>query len=322
MAVELTDLRYFVAVAEEGHVTRAAERLGMQQPPLSARIKQLETKLEVQLFRRKARGMELTEAGRSLFQDAKDLLARLDQALVSSRSIARGEQGALRIGIAPTAPFHPFVPRSIRAFRAAHPRVALTLSEGLSNEVQRELTQKQSDVAFVRVARLTDDQLTVDLLFDEPLIAALPTSHRLARGRRDPLPSLDSLQADAFILYGPPGTGLYDETVRACAKAGFVPTIGQHAPRIASTLGLVAAGMGVALVPASMRHGAVDGVAYRRLPAAVDARVAMGLASRRHDPSAVVRSFVSLVTGAAQTFRQRFAVARQRSALLPVAGGS
>jgi DNA-binding transcriptional LysR family regulator len=305
MALELTDLRYFVTVAEEGHVTRAAERLGMQQPPLSTRIKQLESKLQVQLFRRKARGMELTEAGRSLFQDAKDLLARLDQALASSRSIARGELGALRIGIAPTAPFHPFVPRSIRAFRSAHPLIALTISEGLSNEVQRELTLKQSDVAFVRIARLADEQLHVDLLFDEPLIAALPKSHRLVRERRDPLPALSSLRDDAFVLYGPPGTGLYDETLRVCARAGFVPTIGQQAPRIASTLGLVAAGMGVALVPASMRHVKVDGVAYRRLPTSLGAKAVLGLASRRHDPSAVVQSFVKLVKEAAQAFREK-----------------
>ena len=305
MPVELTDLRYFVAVAEEGHVTRAAQRLGMQQPPLSTRIKLLESKLDIQLFRRRARGMELTEAGRSLFQDAKDLLSRLDAAVASSRSIARGEQGVLRIGIAPTAPFHPFVPRSIRAFRSAYPEIAVTLSEGLSNEVQRELMQKQSDVAFVRVARLADEQLTVDLLFDEPLIAALPKSHRLARQRRDALPSLEDLRADDFILYGPPGTGLYDETVRACARAGFVPRIGQHAPRIASTLGLVGAGMGVALVPASMRHVAVDGVSYRRLPASIDAKVALGLASRRHDPSAVVQNFTRSVKQAAQAFRQK-----------------
>lgn len=249
--------------------------------------------------------MELTEAGRSLFQDAQDLLARLDEAVASSRSIARGDQGALRIGIAPTAPFHPFVPRSIRAFRSAHPQIAVTLSEGLSNDVQRELTQKQSDVAFVRVARLADEQLTVDLLFDEPLMAALPKSHRLVRERRDRLPSLESLRADAFVLYGPPGTGLYDETVRACARAGFVPTVGQHAPRIASTLGFVAAGMGVALVPESMRHVAVDGVAYLRLPASVDAKVALGLASRQHDPSVVVQNFVRSVKQAAQTLRQR-----------------
>jgi DNA-binding transcriptional LysR family regulator len=305
MPIELTDLRYFVAVAEEGNVTSAAERLGMQQPPLSSRIKQLEAKLGFQLFRRKARGMELTDAGQSLFQDAKDLLVRLEEAVASSRSIARGNQGALRIGIAPTAPFHPFVPRSIRAFRSAYPQIALTISEGLSNDVQRELVQKQSDVAFVRVARLADEQLTVDVLFYEPLIAALPKTHRMVRERRNPLPSLESLQDDAFILYGPPGTGLYDETVSACAKAGFVPTIGQHAPRIASTLGFVAAGMGVALVPESMRHVAVDGVAYRRLPGSVEAKIPLGLASRRHDPSVVVQNFVGLVKQAARASREK-----------------
>lgn len=304
MALELTDLRYFVAVAEEGHVTRAAERLGIQQPPLSTRIKLLECKLDVQLFRRKARGMELTAAGQSLFEDTKDLLRRLDEAVASSRSVARGQLGVLRIGIAPTAPFHPFVPRSIRAFRAAHPNVALTISEGLSNDIQRELTQKQCDAAFVRVARLSDDQLSVDFLFDEPLIAALPQSHRLVRERRDPLPSLESLGSDSFVLYGPPGTGLYDETVRACAKAGFVPTIGQHAPRITSTLGFVAAGMGVALVPASMRHVKVDGVSYRRLPPSVDAKAVLGLATRRHEASAAVRNFVRLVKLAAQALRE------------------
>jgi DNA-binding transcriptional LysR family regulator len=305
MAMELTDLRYFVAVAEEGHVTRAAERLGIQQPPLSTRIKLLETKLDIQLFRRKPRGMELTDAGRSLFQDAKDVLARLEEAVASSRSISRGQQGALRIAIAPTAPFHPFVPRSIRAFRSAHPQIFVAISEGLSNEVQRDLLQKQSDVAFVRVARMAEQQLTVDLLFEEPLIAAMPKSHRLVRERRDALPSLESLHADAFVLYGPPGTGLYDETVRACAKAGFVPTIGQHAPRITSTLGFVAAGMGVALVPASMRHVTVDGVAYRRLPASVDAKAVMAIATRRHDPSALVQNFVRLVKQSAQTARQK-----------------
>ena len=296
MALELTDLRYFIAVAEEGHVTRAAERLGMQQPPLSTRIKLLEAKLDVQLFRRKARGMELTDAGQALFQDAKDVMQRLDRAVESANSVARGLKGQLRIGIAPTAPFHPFVPRNIRAFRSEYPDISVSISEGLSNEVQRELVQKRIDVAFVRVATMADLDLTVHLLFEEPLIAALPKAHRLARGRRDALPSLRSLEGDAFVLYGPPGTGLYDETMRACANAGFSPTIGQHAPRIASTLGFVAAGMGVALVPDSMRHVAVDGVAYKRLPASVKARAVLGIASRRHDPSAVVRNFLRLVT--------------------------
>jgi DNA-binding transcriptional LysR family regulator len=315
MAIELTDLRYFVAVAEEGHVTRAAERLGMQQPPLSMRIKLLEAKLDVQLFRRKSRGMELTDAGRALLQDAQDVLQRLDRAVVSSKAVARGLKGQLRIGIAPTAPFHPFVPRSIRAFRSAFPEVSLSISEGLSHEVQRELVHRLSDVAFVRVATLSDPELTANVLFEEPLIAALPEAHRFARERRRVLPSLKCLQADAFVLYGPPGTGLYDETMRACARAGFSPVIGQLAPRITSTLGFVAAGMGVALVPDSMSHVSVDGVVYKRLPTSVSAKAVLSIASRRHDPSAVVQNFLRLVTASAHSQSFRANTERDESAL-------
>lgn len=305
MAVELTDLRYFVAVAEEGHLTRAAEKLGMQQPPLSTRIRRLETKLDIQLFRRKARGMELTDAGRVLFEEAKDVLARVDRAVASSRSVARGLRGELRVGIAPTAPFHPFVPSNIRAFRAAYPGVAVAISEGLSNEVQRELAHKQMDVAFVRVASLENPELTVDVLLQEPLIVALPKEHALARDRRQTLRGLSSLKDDAFVLYGPPGTGLHDETMRACADAGFHPTIGQRAPRIASTLAFVAAGTGVSLVPESMQHVSVDGVVYKRLPKSAGATTVLAVASRRHDPSTVVQNFLRQVRVSAKTFSDR-----------------
>src|SRR5918994_7058132 len=110
-------LRYFIAVAEEGHITRAAERLGMQQPPLSQQIKAMERELDVQLFLRKPRGVELTEAGRVLLEDARAMLAHLDRALETARRTARGEQGRSCVGMTPTAPFHPLVPRAVRAFR-------------------------------------------------------------------------------------------------------------------------------------------------------------------------------------------------------------
>jgi DNA-binding transcriptional LysR family regulator len=110
MAIELRHLRYFVAVAQEGHITRAAERLGMQQPPLSQQIKALEQEIGVQLFRRKARGVELTEAGRTFLADAMSVLARVDEAVEATRRTAAGKQGRLRIGLPPSGPFHPFVP--------------------------------------------------------------------------------------------------------------------------------------------------------------------------------------------------------------------
>ena len=114
--MELRHLRYFIAVAEEGHVTRAAERLGMQQPPLSQQIQALERELDVQLFRRKPRGVELTDAGRALLDDARAILAHVDHAFATTRRTARGEQGRIAVGFTSSAPFHPFVPRVIRAF--------------------------------------------------------------------------------------------------------------------------------------------------------------------------------------------------------------
>jgi DNA-binding transcriptional LysR family regulator len=298
--MDLRHLRYFIAVAEEEHITRAAERLGMQQPPLSVQIKAMERELDVQLFRRKPRGVELTHAGRALLDDARAILALFDRALETTRRTARGEQGRLCLGIAPTAPFHPFVPRSIRAYREAFPLVSLTLEEGLSNEVSERLSNDQMDVAFVRTSATFTNNIVISPLLEEPMVVALPSHHAQAQGARDTALPLKRLASDSFILYGPPGTGIYDETVAACRAAGFSPRIGQQAPRITSTLGLVAAGLGIALVPQSLQNMTMNGVVYRRLKGAIQPMAVLGLASRRNDPSAVVRQFLNLVKRAAK----------------------
>ena len=139
--MELRHLRYFIAVAEEGHITRAAERLGMQQPPLSQQIRALERELGVQLFRRKPRGVELTDAGRALLDDARAILAHIDHAFATTRRTARGEQGRIAVGFTSSAPFHPFVPRVIRAFREAFPLVSLTLEESGTTELIDDLRE-------------------------------------------------------------------------------------------------------------------------------------------------------------------------------------
>ena len=127
--MELRHLRYFIAVAEEKHVTRAAERLGMQQPPLSQQIRALERELDVQLFRRKPRGVELTDAGSALLADARAVLSQIDHAFATTKRTARGEQGQIAVGFTSSAPFHPFVPRIIRSYRETFPLVSLTLEE-------------------------------------------------------------------------------------------------------------------------------------------------------------------------------------------------
>ena len=303
MTVELRHLRQFVAVAEEGHITRAAERLGMQQPPLSQRIKAIESEFDVQLFRRKARGVELTEAGRVLLDRARATIAQYDGAFEATRSAARGEQGRLCVGVLPTAPFHPFVPLVIRAFRVAFPLVSLTLDECLRKEALERLRDGQMDVAFMRSDVDESQNLLISPLLVEPMVVALPSDHALARGRRDGAIALKDLAGETFIIYARQlGPAFYEATMAACRKAGFSPRLGQEAPRITSALSLVAVGLGVTLVPACMQRVRMDGIAYRALKGVSQPKAVLNLASRRGDASPVVRNFVKLVRQAARNF--------------------
>ena len=305
--MELRHLRQFVAVAEEGHITRAAERLGMQQPPLSQRIKAIEDELNVQLFLRKPRGVALTEAGRVFLERARATLAHYDGAFEATRSAARGEQGRLCIGIQPTTLFHPFVPFVIRAFRTAYPQVTLTLDECLRTEQIERLRNQQLDIGFLRSALDGQDGLLVYPLLIEAMVAALPSDHPLARkGRRAASLSLKDLADEQFIIYArQQGPAFYEATMAACLRAGFTPRLGQEAPRITSALSLVAVGLGVSLVPACMQNMTMNGVVYRGLKGAVQPKAVLMLGLRRGDSSPIVRNFVKLVRKTANTFCPR-----------------
>jgi DNA-binding transcriptional LysR family regulator len=301
MALDLRQLRYFVAVAEEGHITRAAERLGMQQPPLSQQIKALEGQLGLQLFRRKPRGVEVTESGQVLLDQAREILARLDQAERDTRSTARGEQGRLSLGMAPTAPFHPFVPQVIRAFREAYPGVSVTLDECLSRQALLGLKEARLDAAFIRAELPAGAAMTVHRLIEEPMVVALPAGHALAAETLMQPRPLRAFAAETFIAFARgEGPGMFDATLAACLRAGFTPRLGQEAPRITSTLGLVAAGLGVALVPASVSRVRMDGVAYCALAPEERPTVPLHLALRPTHGSMVLRHFVALVRKAAR----------------------
>jgi DNA-binding transcriptional LysR family regulator len=309
--MELRHLRYFVAVAEEGHVTRAAERLGMQQPPLSQQIQALERELAVQLFRRKPRGVELTDAGHALLDDARAILAHVDHAFATTRRTARGEQGRIAIGFTSSAPFHPFVPRVIRAFREAYPLVALTLDESGTTELIDDLRNERVDAAFIRTPVADPMGITVNPLLEEAMLVALPATHALAAS--DTELQLASLAAETFIVYRrPSGPGLYDAIFAACHAAGFSPVVGQEAPRIVSTLNLVAAGLGIAVVPASLARMQMDGVVYRPLRSSGQPRAPLLLATRRGDTGAVVRRFLDVVKRMARTFPRTDRLARPR----------
>jgi DNA-binding transcriptional LysR family regulator len=204
----------------------------------------------------------------------------------------------------PTAPFHPLVPRAVRAFRDSFPLVSVSLEEALSDGLLDRLRSERMDVAFIRNSVSDPNGLAVTPLLDELIVVALPSGHPLAQGDADTALPLSSLASETFILYGPPGSGIYDRTIAACHAAGFSPRVGQLAPRITSTLGLIAAGLGIALIPASMQRMAMDGVAYRRVRGPVQPRAILSLASRRNDPSAVVQQFLKVARRTAKDFLQ------------------
>lgn len=292
--IDLRRLRAFVAIAEEEHITRAAARLGMQQPPLTRLLRGMEAELGVALMQRLPRGVKPTAAGRALLDEARVLLARAGGIPEVVRQAARGETGRLAIGFTSSAALHPFVPAALRAFREAAPAVALTLEEAGTGELLDALLRGRLDAAFVRTPIPDASSLVVDDVLREPMIAALPAGHALAT-RTGALP-LARLAGEPFILYRrPTGPGLYDAIVAACGSAGFSPRVVQEAPRLTATLSLVAAGLGLSIVPASLRGLNIDAVAYRALGAHPRLVAPLHLAIRREEPPAALARFRELV---------------------------
>jgi DNA-binding transcriptional LysR family regulator len=295
--MDLRRLRYLVTVAEEGHITRAAERLGIQQPPLTRQIRALEEELGVRLFERLPRGMRLTDAGRAVAEEAQAILERAARLPDLAARAARGERGRLAVGYTSSGAFHPFVAQQIRAFRAAGPGVVLALAEDGTPELVRGLEEERLDAAFVRSGGTHGADLLVEPLLEEPMVAAVPTGHPMARLKSV---ELAALADETFVFYRrPTGPGLHDAILAACLRAGFSPTVGQEAPRMSSTLGLVAAGLGVSIVPASMQRMNVEGVAFVPFRGDPGLVAPLLLVTRRKRRSAIVERFRTQVKAAA-----------------------
>ncbi|WP_163882376.1 LysR family transcriptional regulator [Rhizobium laguerreae] len=291
--MELRHLRYFLAVAEEGNFTRAAGKLGIGQPPLSQQIRDLEREVGAALFHRVPHGAELTAAGAAFLGEAKASLAAAEKAKLAAQSANRGETGRLSLGFTASSAFNPVVSTTIRRFRARWPEVQLSLTEMNTLALMQKLERGELDATFMRPS--LDDPAGIRLrrLPDEPMVIALPTSHRLAR--RSELP-LAALADEPFILFPRlVGLSLYDDVVLACRKAGFELTVAQEAPQISSVVNLVAADLGVSIVPASISQIKLEGVAYRPIegPPAV-ARLALAILKTRRSP--VTENLISLLS--------------------------
>lgn len=295
-SIDLRLLRYFLAVAEESHLTKAAARLGIRQPPLSQQIRVLEQELGVTLFRRLPRGMELTESGHALLADARSILALVDQAVEGVRRVSLGEAGRLTVGFTGSAAFHPFVPSVIRRFRESAPQVRLVLEESSTGELMEAVRDGRVDVAFVRGAHGVDRGVAVETVLEESMLAAFPADHPMVKGRPRKRIALAELAEQSLILYRRhSGPGLYDAIISACRAAGFSPRVAQEAPRMLSTLSLVAAGLGVSLVPASLRRVNIEGVVYVNVTGPVAMRAPLTLIWRDAPLSGAIRRLIEEV---------------------------
>jgi DNA-binding transcriptional LysR family regulator len=290
MTVELRHIRYFLAVAEERHFTRAAAKVGIGQPPLSQQIKDLEAEIGAPLFHRLAHGAELTPAGEAFLEGVKEMPALAERATKAARRASRGETGSLRVGFTASSAFNAVVPAAIRAFRRAYADVDLTLEEANTTRLVAGLQDGSFDAVFLRPGAVGSEAFQLRLLSEEPMVMALPASHPAAAQQEV---DLATLKEDPFLLFPRQiGPTLYDTIIGACREAGFEPVIGQLAPQIASVVILVAAELGVSVVPASISQLRVTGVAYRQI-AGQTPTARLALAHRRGETSAVVRNFVA-----------------------------
>jgi len=291
MVMELRHLRYFLAVAEELNFTRAAGRLGISQPPLTQQVKALEAELGVALLDRSAYRIELTDAGRIFAAEAARILGDARSAVQAARRAATGATGRVRVGFMESASFNSLVTSSLRSFRSGYPAVEVSLEEHPSTELIEALREGRLDAAFVRPPLPVQRGLTLDLLEREPLVVAVPTGHPLAgRAQVD----LGALAGETFILY-PRAVrpGLADTVIAACEAAGFTPKVGQYAPQLSSTINLVAASLGISIVPDSMRCLQASAVTYLPLRGE-PLHASLGVAYRTDEASSVVHNFIDM----------------------------
>ncbi len=292
--VELRHLRYFVAVAEELHFGRAAELLRISQPPLSQQIQALEQELGVRLFDRTNRRVSLTDAGRLFLDETRRTLAQVDKSVDVVRRAEQGEIGELQVGFTSSAPFTSILPRAILAFRQAFPAVHLALQEMTSKQVIDAVQDETLQVGMIRPFALPPGLQTVEL-FSEPLVALMHTGHSLAEAGEEGL-ALAELADEPFVFFPRSyGTGLYDQLLNLARQAGFSPRIAQEANEALTIIGLVAAGLGVSVLPASFRRIRIDGVRFRTL-LDKDATTAVWLVKRRQEQSPLAQAFMDLVT--------------------------
>lgn len=261
--MDIRHIQYFIAVAEEQNFSKAALRLGISQPPLSMQIKKLEEELGVELFHRYSQGATLTPAGKTFLETVLPIQKILKNAVRLTRNTANGEIGELRLGFTGTSILNPLIPTAIKHYQGTYPNVNLILKEANSLILIEDLLNNELDIAVIRPPDIFPKSIIVKNLINEKLIVALPIDYPVIEQENI---DLNVLKNEKFIV-SPPNisAGLYSAIVDTCKQHGFTPQIGQQAPQIISILSLVAANLGISLVPESTKQLRIEGIKYKYL---------------------------------------------------------
>lgn len=290
--MDLRHLRYFIAVAEEQNIGRAAARLHISQPPLTRQIQQLEEELGVLLFTRTPRGMELTPAGELLLDEARNIRALVEQATERTQRAGQGKLGRLDIGIFGSAIID-IIPKLLEAFRSAYPDVKVVLHSMNKNEQIEALRQRRISVGFNRIITPLPD-IASELVTTESLLLAVNANHPLAEKTVVPFQSL----ADHPLVLFPTGSrpGLIDKVFGLCQQVGFVPQVSQEVGDVISAVALVARGFGTCLVSQSTSVLTLPGVVYRPLSGLPEnAQIDLSCIFRADDHAPILEAFLEVV---------------------------
>ncbi|MDF5724087.1 MAG: LysR family transcriptional regulator [Rhizonema sp. PD37] len=290
--MEFRQLQYFLMVAEELNFSRAAKRLNMAQPPLTRQIRQLEQELGVELFYRTKRQVELTNAGKLFFEESRQIIEQVGQSIRVAQRASRGEIGRLVVGFEGSSAYD-IVPTSLKTYRDRYPGVELVVLVMTSGEQVQALHAGQLEAGFiVPPLKGKDKELVVEAVLQEPLVLALPETHPLTSQTKVPLKALSN---EPFVMaQRDSGCGLYDQVLALCLQAGFSPKVTQEVNEMQVMLGFVAAGLGVAILSASVKHFQRPGVVYRELhPSSPE--VALAIVWQRDNLSPVLHAFLAVV---------------------------
>ena len=287
--MELRHLRYFVVVAEEMNIHRAAERLYISQPPLSVAIQQLERELSTKLFTRKGRAIQITKAGEFLLVEARNILAQVEKSILQTQQVGEGKAGLIKVGFISSS-VTGVLQQMVSGYKQLYPNVKIELEQYSGDHIIKKISNKEIDVGIERFPIDLPNDLKIDVVVKEGWVAAIPKSNILSKKKILKVTDLDNEDLIFYPRWNSPAS--YDDVINLFVKKKVTPNIVQEATEQMTIAALVASGMGIAIVPESMKNIKVDNVVHVPIEGAKN-RTGFGLISRQNN-DALVHQFLTI----------------------------